>query len=401
MISAQNLRQLSSGNNRLDTGFPFIDTCFLFQQQENYLRHKQGPVPEKKTPVQNAPGEQKQEDKGTTASKKEEYNIGLLLPFQSQKVHLTDLKESDYFFPEETQLAVEYYQGAMLALDSLRQAGLKARLMIYDVNSDSLQTTRVLSKPELKQADLLIGPVSTSGLKIASGFALKNKIFLVSPLSASVVSPLPNPYYILANATMRSHCEKIYDFLARNPSVKEVFMLYKKKNPGDVELVNYFKQYQATKGSSIRFIELTDSSAKKYTQVKTVLSTEHKNILIIPSNDESFVRAMIRQLSPLTTDFLLEIYGMPTWYNFELLPQDQLESMNAHITQPSWFDKSNPAVIRFKDEYLKKFGVNPSSYAISGYDQMMFFGTLLMKDGKDFDHGLNKIHRQGLSGRLK
>src|SRR6185295_17669441 len=55
--------------------------------------------------------------------KKNEYTIALLLPFHAGRVYVEDLNGGDYFFPDETQVAVEYYQGALLALDSLSKIG--------------------------------------------------------------------------------------------------------------------------------------------------------------------------------------------------------------------------------------------------------------------------------------
>ncbi|MBA2422289.1 MAG: hypothetical protein H0V61_03600, partial [Chitinophagales bacterium] len=112
--------------------------------------------------------------------KKDEYTIALLLPFESNKVYISDLaKETSYYFPQETQLAVEYYQGAMMALDSLQKMGLKSKVFVYDVGLDTIAFKNVLRKPEMKNTDLLIGPVSNRSLKIASQFSLKNKVTLV------------------------------------------------------------------------------------------------------------------------------------------------------------------------------------------------------------------------------
>ncbi|HUM47111.1 MAG TPA: hypothetical protein PLD84_09290, partial [Chitinophagales bacterium] len=141
----------------------------------------------------------------------------MLLPFQSSKVFITDLSESSsYYFPEESQLAAEYYQGALIALDSLKRMGLKTKISVYDVGMDSMQLKKTLLEPGLKNADLIIGPVGNSSLKITCQFSISNKIWLVSPFSVTAIGNNPNPNYVLANATMRSHCEKIYDYISKN-----------------------------------------------------------------------------------------------------------------------------------------------------------------------------------------
>src|SRR6185295_12251510 len=87
------------------------------------------------------------------------YTIAFLLPFNTGKVFIRDLQQSDFYFPEETRIAVEFYQGAMLAIDSLKKMGLKATILVYDVGNDSATITAVLARPQLRDADLIIGPL--------------------------------------------------------------------------------------------------------------------------------------------------------------------------------------------------------------------------------------------------
>src|SRR5438105_2332401 len=70
-------------------------------------------------------------------NKKGPYTIAMLLPFENNKVYVNDLMEAaSYSFPQESQLAVEYYQGATIALDSLSRKGLKATVLVTDAGSD-------------------------------------------------------------------------------------------------------------------------------------------------------------------------------------------------------------------------------------------------------------------------
>ncbi|MEO6168249.1 MAG: hypothetical protein ABIO46_03160 [Chitinophagales bacterium] len=335
---------------------------------------------------------------------KNEYTIAMLLPFQGSKVFITDLNESsEYYFPEESQLAAEYYQGAMIALDTLKKMGLKAKMVVYDVGMDTTQLKKRLLEPDLKSADLIIGPVGNSSLKITCEFSMKNKIWLVSPFSVTAIGNNPNPYYLLANATMRTHCEKIYDYISKNKPAGKVILLYRKR-PAELELVKYFKDYQllqeSISGNSLRFIELTDSSEKKIGQVKEFLFDDHRNLIIIPSNDALFVRNVIKQLNGITDGFLMDVFGMPTWINFDLIPQEQLANTSTHITQNFWLDKTSVTATHFKDMYVREFNMNPSDYAVKGYDQVMYFGSLLLKNGTDLEDSFKKNGTSELAERF-
>ncbi len=400
--SAQSHLQLLNGNSL------WIICCYLLfsgcSATKNLPSH---PVPGTQTNPKEHP---KADDKAPSDApsdvsfKKDEYTIALLLPFESNKVYISDLaKGTSYYFPQETQLAVEYYQGAMMALDSLQKMGLKSKVFVYDVGLDTIAFKNVLRKPEMKNTDLLIGPVSNRSLKIASQFSLKNKVTLVSPFSATAFCNFSNPYYVFANATLRSHCEKICDFIRHKSKTKEIFLIYRDKE-SDRELANYLKDYEALNASAgmepLRFIELTDSSEIRYSELKSIVSSDQKKVIIVASNDEPFVRAILKQLSKLSETALLEVFGMPTWSNFSLINTEQLASLNTHITQNYWLNKTSRQAETFKNLYIKKYNVNPTDFAVMGFDHMMYFGGSLIKNGKNFEETFKNKEKIELAERF-
>jgi hypothetical protein len=330
-----------------------------------------------------------------------EFTIALLLPFEGSKVYINNLDDpSTYYFPEESQLAAAYYQGCVFALDSLAKSGLRARLLVYDVGMDTSALRGKLFNDELKNVDLIIGPVGNNSLRIITEYANRNKIWLVSPFSTTAIGSAPGPYYVLANATMKTHCEKTIDYISKTAYQDKLILIYKKR-PWETELVSYLKEYQLSQQAdgkrAIEFVELTDSSVIKYTHVKNVLSDSGRNIIIIPSNDETFVRSVIKQLNGLAEEYLITVYGMPTWTNFEHITTEQFAKVSTHITQNFWLDKSNAAVIRLQQSYAAKYAMNPANFAIKGYDQVLYFGELLLKNGADFHDAFSKHNGYGLA----
>lgn len=332
------------------------------------------------------------------------YTIALLLPFQSDKVFINDLNEAlGYYFPEESQLAAAYYQGCLMALDSLAKTGFSAKLLVYDAGMDTTSIQNVLMMPELKNADLIIGPVGNRSLRKATEFSSVNAKWLISPFSTTAIGDTVSPYYLLANATIKTHCEKICDYISRTQFSDKVILLYKKRPP-EMELVNYLKKHRQLHSRdslhTLQFMELTDSSEIKLKQLASVLSATNKNIIIVPSNDEAFVLSVFKQLNLLSDEFLIQVFGMPTWMNFDRIPAEYLLKVSTHITQNYWLDKQSPAVNQFYRQYAERFQMNPSSYAIKGFDQMLYFGALLMKNGNGIDTAFIRHPGTGLAERF-
>ncbi|MBA3647867.1 MAG: amino acid ABC transporter substrate-binding protein [Chitinophagales bacterium] len=319
--------------------------------------------------------------------KKKQYTVALFLPFESGKIYIRDLLKGNFFIPDETQLAVEYYQGLLLALDSLKSLGLQLKLLAYD-SGDSVHLLSILKNDEIKTADLIMGPVLNNRLQVVEKFSSENKIYLLSPYSAMVVSKEPNSFYLMANATLQSHCQKIESYLEKNYAGKKVFLIHRNRE-SDLELAGFFKNDRPSEAQKIQYMEFTDSTVNNYKNLKDSLSALDKNIVIVASSDEPFANSVIKQLSHLSEDYEVEVYGMPTWNKCTFISQAALDKININISSSFWLDKDGKAAKFFKDKYVSKFNLSPTENAVRGYDQMMFFGNLML-GGMAADSDINK-----------
>ncbi len=312
------------------------------------------------------------------------YTIAFLLPFNASKVFIRDLDHGDFYFPDESQIAVEYYQGALLGADSLRKRGMNITITAYDIGNDSATVNAVLANPQVKSSNLIVGPINGYALKAVSEFSLREHIPMVSPLSATLIPADPNQFYIVANATMRTHCEQIYEYLLQHELTHHTVLLYRNKSE-DLELLKYFSDYHLKRlnneSTALRFSELNDSSRKNHVRLKDSLFMTDKNILVVLSNNENFVRSVFRQAGSLKADYDIQVIGMPTWLNFDLVSNESLDSTNVIITSSYFPDKSSAKAGTFKKSYVEKYKVNPSEYSIRGYDEMFYFGSHLMDMG--------------------
>jgi hypothetical protein len=91
---------------------------------------------------------------------------------------------------------------------------------------------------------------------------------------------------------------------------------------------------------------------------------------------------------------------MPTWNTFDLIPAAQFEKANTHFTLNFWLDKTSDPAERFKNAYFSKFKVNPTEYAVMGYDQLIYLGNLLLLNGKNLDKGFGTHEKNELAERF-
>lgn len=80
----------------------------------------------------------------------------------------------------KSALYLEYYQGFLLAVDSLKKRGASIDVYAFDTEGKGSTLDRILAKPEMKSMDLIIGPADNNLIQKTAAFALKNEINMVN-----------------------------------------------------------------------------------------------------------------------------------------------------------------------------------------------------------------------------
>lgn len=78
---------------------------------------------------------------------------------------------------------IRFLEGALLASKTMKAEGMNLKLYVYDVDQTLAKTYRVLSRPKLKDMNLIIGPFYSRSFSLVSLFAEHFKIPIVNPLT--------------------------------------------------------------------------------------------------------------------------------------------------------------------------------------------------------------------------
>ena len=106
------------------------------------------------------------------------------------------------------------------------------------------------------------------------------------------------------------------------------------------------------------------------------------NIIVVPSNDRSFVSRLLPILSSME-DTAFTVYGLNTWNMFDNLDYGDLVNLNVHI--PSVFmNDGSELYSKFVDRFYKNYFSYPKKYAFSGYKQCLYFLSYEFKDLLNF-----------------
>ena len=126
---------------------------------------------------------------------------------------------------DEQVRMVEYYEGFLMAVDSLKQKGVSVDLYTYDSGKTTASVNQILNKSEMKGMDIIFGPAHTDQVKPMADFAKKHNIRLVVPFTSKSDEVFDNPSVFQINTPQSYLYSEVYEhYLRKFPNAHVVFL---------------------------------------------------------------------------------------------------------------------------------------------------------------------------------
>jgi hypothetical protein len=260
----------------------------------------------------------------------------------------------------------------------------------------------VLPSSISSETDVMIGPYKRSNLRIAAETAEQNQIPLVSPWQASNTIAKDNPYYVQLRPNLDEHYYSIFEDIKSNyDDLENVYILGRLSSPKDKDGKRTNKLQKMAKdvwGESDEnhlqeYMLIQDSIDMGETAFDSVFVENKTNVMIIPNwsfEDEAFIYGALRRLSVEKGMSKVVVYGMPIMIESEKINFDYYYSLNMKVARSKFVDEKDGDVIRFKRDFVGKYGALPTDDAYEGYDNLMYIGRNLYQYGKNFQFFLHK-----------
>lgn len=289
---------------------------------------------------------------------------------------------------------LDFYEGVLLALDSLKNSDISVDLFVYDTERDTIQIEQIMQQKEMKNMDLIFGPVEPDNLKIVADFGNENQIPVISPFTDAQLLLRNNPYFIQMIPAMEIEFRNWARFLA-NYWGNTMIIIYNGDSL-ECETIDFLKQEMYEElakreyydGLRLKEVVMNDSAEYEMNQF---LTSEDKNIIIIPSTNEAYVANVLTALFFELGNYDIRVFGMSNWHKFQSIDIEYLHLMEINYFTSFYVDYKKEAVIDFIKKFRKvyktePYRVSPRGYNLSmyGFDLMYNFTTLLRSYGKDF-----------------
>jgi LysM repeat protein/ABC-type branched-subunit amino acid transport system substrate-binding protein len=338
--------------------------------------------------------------KDTTFSlrKKEVYNVALFAPFHLENVDNIDVDKIAHDIgqiPGKTEQAIQFYQGFRLAMDSLKKAGLKVQLYVYDIDDgDSLRVQQILHKTEFTSMQLIVGPLTGGCFTWVSKFAHDKNIPIVAPLSQQNKILLNNECVSKLIPSMTTQLEEQAAFIAKHYKEENVILITN-SNPKETQYTTAFRnayselQRNGLVKDSLRQLKGVEGLSKS-------ISSSKINVVIVPSGGQAYVTDVLRMLNTLAEKNTIIVFGMQSWRNFASLDYDYLNKLQLHYTTNSFVDYEDDVTADFVKKYRLSFDEEPAQASFQGYDAGFYYLNALRLYGVEFGKKLPSMKWSGI-----
>lgn len=345
--------------------------------------------------------------------RKNEYAIGLFLPFyldaNDEMVENRNALDKKAIYPK-SQFAIEFYKGVKYALDSIATDSCSFKLYVYDTNgNDSLRIKSLLLKPELKDLDLIMGPLYFDNFKSVSSFAKNNQIPIVTPVKQSNKLLLGNQFIFKAipskSTTIKAFSELVVDSFKTENLLAISFSESKEKLLVDEYIQAYNSKILASEDTTIYSSIKTLNITKDMSGVVNSLHPAKNNVIYVPTTDQTFVTNLFSELTTTLNkkqfkDYKVTLLGLEEWMNFENIDLPYFQILNVHYCSTRFINNEDSLVQGFVKKYINKNEVFPSDNTFLGFDLAYFLGNNLIQNGTMYSSN-SLADFKGLSINLK
>ncbi|PCH70586.1 MAG: hypothetical protein COC06_04205 [Bacteroidales bacterium] len=292
---------------------------------------------------------------------------------------------------------IRFYQGILLAVDSLQKEGLSIDLHVFDTEKSTKKVQRILNGLKYTDLDFMIGPVYRSTFSVVADFAQRRGIPIISPLSPKNSALKTNPFVIQMNTSIKSICGKISDFVCYDLDTRNLIVVHpdRYEHLNEFQLVTDIERNMFEKG---KYWENDEMSYKKISfdeyglfGIERMLCDTVENVILIPSTKQPYVENIISNLNVLSQRFDIRLIGFPVWQRYNSLDAELFYNLNLSVVTPYKIDYNETKVTSFVDDFREKFKCEPNNFSFRAFDMCRYFSKAVSNFGRSFPDHLNEI----------
>lgn len=302
-------------------------------------------------------------------------NIALMLPLM-----LNDAERA-----KQAQLYTEFYQGFLLAVDSLRNCGTPIHLQVYDTESSAERVGSILANPELQEADVIVAPDSEAHLSMISNWATDNDVAVLNLFVVKDETYRTNPMVMQGNIPHNEMYLKAINGLTGRFARYMPVILRRKDGPDDkAEFIAALRNNLDINMIPYRVIEF-DGTLKDSDLAE--LPTDGAYAFIPASGRQPELNriapTLIEWSRMLADPDPIRLFGYPEWITFRGETLVNMHKLNTLAYSRFYTVPDDPLVRNIDESFKRWYGVEMSNFVprqgLFGFDTGMFLINALSR----------------------
>jgi LysM repeat protein len=323
---------------------------------------------------------------------------------ETRRSRITERYMVEHRIPQSVRF-LEFFQGTLMAIDSMRQTGMKLDVRYFDTRRSMSRTQSILQESALENFDLFVGPFYPYNLEIVSAFARQHRIPLITPFYNELDMVSRDPYLFQLSPSVERGYREAAKLVASKHAYNIIYV--RLEDSLDVEKHAYFKQlifdgfedYHLSDPPVFKEVVL---ELKRTDAIIHSLSHDKKNLVVVPTDDEALASSVVTSLFHQLKSYDIEVIGSPFWTGFSTIDLTYYHKLNLMFYSSFWVDYHDPVVEEFLTRFRRQFYNEPtetsrkgSNYGIMGHDITLYFLDALRIFGPRFLLSLDE-YRPGL-----
>ncbi|HRF81910.1 MAG TPA: LysM peptidoglycan-binding domain-containing protein [Flavobacteriales bacterium] len=329
------------------------------------------------------------------------YKVGMLLPFSISRNdsvfrHARSAEEADYYEP--TRVAVQFYNGARMALDSLEKLGLYADVSVLDMGDGMKDWSAVTKRPDIQEVDLFIGPFHRTAIEQLA--RANSRAHIVCPVQQSnkVILGMPTVSKVTpTRSDMVKHAARYVGTKHANANIVLLRPDIASEKDAQEQARNALNDALRQRSDRYRDTVLVAKPGKKdLGDLTGKLDAARLNVIVAPSDDVEFVTNLVTKLKGLSSKHKIRVVGMESWYTMPSVAISDLEALDLSFAAATFIDQQDPRVRQFTMDFRDRYKADVDEYALLGFDVTFYYLKALHTEGLSFSEHFAEVRTEPL-----
>lgn len=333
----------------------------------------------------------------TSIPNKKDYNDGIL------KVAIVLPFLLDSYAPSEQGRMIEYYQGFLMAVEKLKEAGYSFEINTYDSGPQENSLNELFASGVLDNMELIIGAMYPKHNKELAKFAYEKRIPLVMPFTNKEDEIYKNPMVYCVNILQSYLIPEVKKhFMSSFPNANVIFVENEEEKSNKKEFITKLTNELDINSVPNRTIPLYNLTTPETTLItlKEFLREDKENIIIPTSSSAATLNTLLPTLQQADIIDTLNIpdyklFGYPEWQIYAKDTREQMYEVETFFYATFYSHYSIPEITQFQEEYIKRYNCSIQNiyprYGMLGYDTGYFFLLATSMYGEELPEKINEL----------